>query len=78
MKPYFIKTSVESVSYQGKTFNVPVNLNLCISIEKIDIMFHKNWPTIRFCFAERNIDWMFNNEEERDWQYDLIFNKLEE
>ena len=74
-EPYFIECSIPSIKYmRGEIVNNdPVNLSLCKSIRRGKYAWYPDntgKPSIVFRGVET--EWVFNNEKERDLEYDRI------
>ncbi len=74
MMLHFVKCSAEKVErkYENSAsniwFNDPVNLAMCYSFAKSTWM--KGFPSIIFSFHHAAVDWIYDNEEDRDNDYD--------
>lgn len=51
-------------------YNDPVNLDLCYSFQKSTWL--TGFPSIIFSFYHASIDWIYDNEEDRDKDYNRL------
>lgn len=73
----FIKCSCEKTVYHGHEItNDPINIELVTQVSK----FHKKWypdntgiPALKFHGIDKT--WVYENEQDRDDDYDKIVNK---
>ena len=81
MKPFFIKSSVDKISYLrgDEVINKPVNLSLCLSVHKDRLRWYPDnngRPSIVFKMIPegKELTWAYDKEIDRNLDYEKIVN----